>query len=492
MNKNLLYKNTLSVFETKEGKRLFDTVMNTIGEFGIENKLRGGVLIGFSGGADSVMLSLVLKRLAENIEFPIAALHVNHMIRGNEALRDEEFSKSFCEGLGIPFTSVRVDVPAIAKAKKQGIEEAAREVRYSAFREYLNENANYKVIATAHNATDNAETLLFNIFRGSGALGACGIAPLRDNVVRPLIAIPKSEILAFLDENGISYVTDSTNSCNDYSRNYIRNEILPRIKSLNLKPEAAATKFTGILREDISFIECIADDFIAKNKTEGKLNLSELSRQHDALISAVLRRMALDFGTDLEFTHVRKIRSLIKKGSEFSYDTPGGASFVCSGGYVFFKKKSTKEERLLNKFNLPLELGVNYIDEMDCAILVSYDKSDIISPNVYNFSIQAKLSFDIIKYGLYVRRKEDGDSYRYGGITRKLKKLFCDNKISKDTRENIPVICDNSGIVWVPGFGVRDNSSTESGMPTYITVYSNKRFLSNCIVQRKGKILNEV
>lgn len=182
---------------------------------------RRSVLVGFSGGADSALL---LTLLSERRELRVCAAHLNHGIRGEEAERDEEFCRRFCLGINIPFFSARIDIPRLAAERKAGIEETARRERYAFFRRICEEEG-LDCIATAHNATDNAETVLLRLIRGSGTDGLCGIPPVRDNIIRPLLLCTKEEILSECGRRGIRYVHDSSNDNTEYRRNFIRHRI---------------------------------------------------------------------------------------------------------------------------------------------------------------------------------------------------------------------------------------------------------------------------
>ena len=208
-----------------------------------------GVLVGLSGGADSVGLLLVLWKLRETFQISLRALHVHHGLRGAEADRDAAFSRMLCERLEIPFYEFRIDAAKEALDRKCSVEEAGRLARYRLYEEtalawekemypdLTSENAGRKEaaaarvhIATAHHADDNAETVLFNLFRGSGLTGLSGIAPVRGRIIRPLLWAQRSEIQAWLLQQGQDWVEDSTNQESEYSRNWLRNELLPAVE----------------------------------------------------------------------------------------------------------------------------------------------------------------------------------------------------------------------------------------------------------------------
>jgi tRNA(Ile)-lysidine synthase len=188
------------IFLTKRGRDIENTISEFMSSNSMNELLARGVAVGFSGGADSVLLLIFLRKIQKELGFTLKAVHINHMIRGADADEDEAFSKEFAEALGIEFISKKIDVPSIAKSSKTGLEEAARNVRYQFLNEIVDSTHAIGAIATAHNATDNLETVIFNLMRGTGINGLCGIAPVRDNIIRPMLQIPKAEILELLNE----------------------------------------------------------------------------------------------------------------------------------------------------------------------------------------------------------------------------------------------------------------------------------------------------
>lgn len=447
------------LFSSPEGERIYKSASCAIKDHSMHTPITKGVLIGFSGGADSVALLLTLLHYREKQgNFPIMAVHVNHMIRGDEAERDEAFSKDFCEKLGVEFTAVKIDVPAYAQEHKLGTEEAARRVRYDAFFNIINSDKRFSTIAVAHNATDNLETIIFNMMRGSGLSGMCGIAPVRENIIRPLIYSPKDDIRIALQKANIPFMIDSTNDSTQYSRNYIRHTIIPLFKKLTPSPEAMGSRLSSNLLDDKYFLESSAQDFLANNSNNGRIAADALSSIHKALFARVLREMCRKKGDIApERTHIDAIYSLLGQ-NDFSYSLPGNLRFVCSNGFCYITDEAPCIELNINQ---KLSLGINEIEGYSSVVIVSDEKNIKSYSNVYNLTIQAKLRFDIINGSLCVRSKKDGDSYACRGMTRKLKKLFNDKKIPISRRNDVPVICDNVGILWVAGFGARDVDTPE-------------------------------
>ena len=193
------------------------------------------LVVGFSGGADSVCLLQLLVSIRALLRIRLLAVHVNHGLRGEEAVRDEAFCRAFAEAQDIPYSAVSVDVRGEIARSGASVEEAARTLRYTALFDAARKAAMEKTpfrVATAHHADDQAETILLNLLRGSGLRGLSGMQPVRGALIRPLLAVPKKEILDYLDRHGLSYVTDSSNDSDAYTRNRLRHTVLPLLETL--------------------------------------------------------------------------------------------------------------------------------------------------------------------------------------------------------------------------------------------------------------------
>ena len=239
------------------------------------------VLVGFSGGADSTAL---LDRLSGMSGYSVAAVHVNHGIRGEEAIRDREFCRGFCRDRGIPFFCLDADVPAMRR-QGESLETAARRVRYGYFAAVMGEQG-YPLLAVAHNADDNLETVLFRLCRGTGLRGLCGIPPVRafgnGYLVRPLLGVSREEILRYLEERGLSYVTDSTNEETDAARNRLRLTVIPALRAATGDPVAGVTRMTRLLAADSRYLEAETTRlFSADNDTRSPGSGQRRSRNAD-------------------------------------------------------------------------------------------------------------------------------------------------------------------------------------------------------------------
>ncbi len=438
-------------FFATSGAAIYDTAEKTVKEELMQELIGSGVVVGLSGGADSVLLLcfLIEYRRRMSLDFPIAASHVNHGIRGEEADRDEAFCKALCDSLGIEFIVDRFCVPEMARRSGMSIEESARITRYSVFSKIIFGRDDISCVAVAHNMSDSVETVLFNILRGSGARGASGIKANRDKIIRPLIRISKSDIQASMDEFGIPYVTDSTNLSTDYTRNFIRHEIIPSFKRITSDPERMISRFADNLRCDDDFISGFVDSFFENHQVIKNTDLLSL---HQAVYVRVLKIMADRAGASLSYRITSDIRALLEKDN-FSYSLIGKAYFICERGECRVLRETTEG----HDFCFEVNYGVTDLSPMNAICIVFKEKDKNSYQNVYKNSIQANLSSAIINGSLYFRSKKDGDTVYYGGMTHKIKKLFSDAKVPRSKRKLIPILCDDSGVVWVPGFGVRDD-----------------------------------
>ena len=287
----------------------------------------GRVVVGLSGGADSVCLLLVLKRLG----YEVHALHVNHMIRGGEEDRDESFVRELCEREGIELTVVRKDVPVLAKELHMSEEEAGRHIRYEAFEELatqLGGSGKAVKIAVAHNKNDLAETVIYNMIRGSSLQGIAGIRPVRGRIIRPLLMTKRTEIENYLSSVDQEFITDSTNLKTDYTRNRIRLEVLPILEELNdgaVDHLAAASIDALKLRDDM-------DRRLSSGKFEFTKDISRIDigylKELEELSQGelILRAMASVCGRrkDLTREHVQSVIGLAELESGKKISLPYG------------------------------------------------------------------------------------------------------------------------------------------------------------------------
>lgn len=442
-----------TLFSSEEGNEIFDSVKCNLLKQADFSASTPGIAVGLSGGADSVFLLCFLYeyRLRTSSTMHLLAIHVNHGIRDGEAERDARFANDLSDALNIEFVRADRDVPRIAREYGLGIEETARNERYSVFKEIISGRNDINYVALAHNSTDNLETVLLNLLRGSGIVGMCGIPPVRERYIRPLISVTSSDIRRLLDINHIPYVNDSTNFSDEYSRNYVRHEIIPRLNRLSDAPETAVLRMTENLRKNLDFVMLYANEVLSVIGDKKIFDVESLRGLHIAVFAEVFKSLVkLRTGILPSEKHISQAYELIQKDN-FSTSLPGDFVFCCQRGKCFFDLKEKKADSGIYR----LSLGENNILGYDVLIHLGeeFDKTYL---NIYNSSIQVCLPNDIIEDGLYVRFKRDGDSYKYRGITHKLKKVFNDVGLLPAERQSVPIFCDNSGIIWVPGLPVRD------------------------------------
>ena len=446
-----------SLFDTVEGRELYQEIEAFIREEKLEESLSRTALLGLSGGADSVFCLLFLMRYAEehNVPKPVC-VHIHHGIRAQTADRDASFSLALCETLGIECMCFRFDVPAMAREKKQGIEECARNVRYHQFREILSSRDDIGAIVTAHNATDQVETVLQRLLRGTGGQGLCGIPPKNGDIVRPLLSLSKERIVSALDKSGVSYVTDETNFDSQYTRNYIRNEILPRLQRLTNTPEVSLTRLSRNLRMDEDYFSQ-AVDAVMHAEEDGALSRTVLQELHPAVFARVIARMCTRYnGCHPDAVHIDAIRHRIADPSDFRISLPGGYTFLSEGDRVSIVSRAAQQSIAPSAVSIPLYTLTHLVD-FDCYAYVGDDAGIYSYRNVYKIITQQTLSSVIMNGKLIVRARLDGDRIRIGGMSRRLKTLFSANGIPPSARGRVPIFADESGIVYIPGIGMRED-----------------------------------
>lgn len=326
-----------------------------------ENQMTGhgdSVVVGLSGGADSVCLLLLLNRLKETLGFNLHAVHINHGIRGESAKRDEEFSWKLCERLGIPFMVYEIDVPKLSKAKGISVEEAGREARYACFYDFLCEvreqsaegdltdsDESYKCvkIAVAHHMDDQAETVIFNMIRGSGLSGIGGMNPVskRDgmDIIRPLLCLTRAEITEYLKFVGQDYCTDETNADNDYSRNQIRNIVIPGLNEIQPRTSEHIAQLAMEVREAKEYMDFAVEKLfkdavtpVYKDEEETmisgySISIEKIKSENPIigreLIIYILKQLITTY-KDITKSHICDVYSLISKGKGKRVNLPYG------------------------------------------------------------------------------------------------------------------------------------------------------------------------
>jgi len=412
------------------------------------------ILIGLSGGPDSVCLLNVLNNLKNKFMLDLYTVYIDHGLRPEETPEETEFCKKLCAGLSIPFTTKVIDVKTYSKEQGLNKQEAARELRYRIFEETAYEIKAHK-IALGHTADDQLETFFMRFFRGSGPTGLSGIPPVRGNIIRPLIEIERMEIEEFLHEQKINYITDSSNLKKDYLRNRIRLAFIPEIKKINPHIAQTVSRTMEILREEEKYFELIITKTLMKlicRKTDFRMELflTPLEAMDKVILRRVLRR-AVDAAKGLrgmEFIHIEGIIDLIKQGRQ-------GDRIYLPRGLRVIKNYST----LVITSEIPLRLGtftLNVPGEVVLKESRAVIKASVVDKVESYGDGKTMAVFDADKTGtvLTVRSREHGDFfYPIGfGKRKKLQDYFVDEKVPRDERDSIPIVVSGNDIVWVAGF----------------------------------------
>lgn len=406
-------------------------VLNAVNKFSLLQK--GDIVtVALSGGADSVSLLYALLSLKDCLGITVNAAHLNHLIRGEEAERDQKFVTDLCRKLGVTLFTERKDIPKIAKENGMSTELAARKERY----EFLSRVAVGKV-ATAHTASDNLETMIFNLARGTSLKGLCGIPVKRGIFIRPLILCTRQDVEDYCEQNKIPFVTDSTNLSDDYSRNKIRHTVIPVLKSINSCCEESALRTSFSLLEDNEFLESVSSEILFKNLGEDKLYIGDAQNIPPSVLKRVIKKyFEADFpDISLDNRHIKDIYSICLNGTG-KLNLPSNIYAVVKDGYLNFKGQNTKN-------------AVNF------AVKVTE------SENVNNLFSNNLIDCDKIVGKWIIRNRLEGDKIRLNkrGVTKTLKKLFTENKVPNEIRSKIPVIADDLGVIWVYGLGVCERTS---------------------------------
>lgn len=413
------------------------------------------IVIGVSGGPDSLCLLNVLYSLKDEYNLTLIVAHVNHNLR-KEAKFEADFVEKVASNLGLKFFLADVDIEKMVKEQKKSCEEVAREYRYNFFTRVLKENSADK-IAVAHNLNDNAETILMNIIRGTGAYGLKGIRDKNNNIIRPLLNTSREEIEKYCHENNLTPMIDKTNFETLYTRNKIRNKILPLICEINPDALSSITRLGNILDEEDEFISEYIDkiyrEIIIASKNI-KIDKNKFLTLHKGIQRRVLRKAILEFRGDLIDITYKSLENAI---STINTAQNGSIIKVARDVKIFvnydvleFFDKIEKNIEFEYELNVP---GKTYIRELDIMINAEVKNAG----EVEDFTkISTKKFFDIEKTGkkLYVRNRRFGDSFLPNGLngTKKLKDFFSDLKIPTYERDRIPILTNKNDIIWVMGF----------------------------------------
>lgn len=400
--------------------------------------------VGVSGGADSVTLLHFLVKNKEILGFEsVTAVHVNHSIRGDEADRDMLFTQKLCENLGVPCKTVVIDVPKECEKTGESTETCARRMRYEVF-----ESLGFDKFATAHNLNDRMETFFFNLSRGASAAGLLSIPYVRGIYIRPLLDTTRDEIEHYITENGLTYITDSTNICDDYTRNKIRHNLIPQMFELNPSFQKAFLKCESSLEIQNEYIKAEAEKLLNGCRNGDAFYTENLKNANEALRFFAISEMLKQQGAkNIIREHIELINHIILHGGSACVS---GNTVKCERGILSFGK--TEE---IPEFSIDVNISDAFV-KTPCGSfkIISLAKKDLQNFNKQTFN--NLIDCDKIIGQLKIRSRNSGDRIRLNSrkITKTLKGLFNEKKIPVSKRSQIAISADDGGLVWLEGFGV--------------------------------------
>ena len=431
-----------------------DKVLETIRKYGMIGQ-GDHVCAAVSGGADSAALLAFLLSLRDSMGLAVTACHLNHCLRGEEADRDEAFVRELCRRWQVPLTVERVPVAELARQEHLSEETAGRKARYDLF-ERLHRETGCKV-ATAHTLSDNLETVLFSMARGTGLRGMCGIQPVRDYLIRPLITVTRQEVEAYCAENGISFVTDSTNFSEEYTRNRIRLRLVPELYALNPALPEAFAHLVEAMEESYELVSREAERFL-EGAGQYRGHTACAAEAFLALPAAVRRevlsRLAGAEGGSLSHRQTGICTRLAAEGGVS--EIGGGIRFCSRAGRIWMERmqqaapefcfpvRSGWEEQ---SFLLPDGRRLRLIP-LNCELLEKIVKEQ-------DNALKNVLDCGRIYGNIVLRSRNGGDRIRLKGrgVTRMLKKLLGEAGIPPAHRNSLALLSDEQGLLWAEGFG---------------------------------------
>lgn len=437
-------------------------IIDKVNNFIVDNHMIDAgdkIVLGLSGGADSVCLLILLLDIGVRYGYDskdIYAVHINHMIRGDEADEDEEFVRALCREKKVNFQVFRKDISAYAKELGISTEEAGRKFRYQCFEEVASSNGCTK-IAVAHNKNDMAETVIFNMLRGTGLKGMSGMQPVRGNIIRPILGITRDEIIEYLAYKGQGYRNDSTNDGNDYDRNKIRHIILPAMMDINKGAVGHICQMALEAGSSYSYIHDMAmEDYngLSQEDDFGKsvtLEVGELYKSNPVLQEHLIHEAIGDVAgvkKDITRKHVMSVVGLLYQDTGKQVELPYGIIARRSYDNLIISNKTN----IYGDYRIKIEHEGIYNIPKKGSIefkIIDYNQDIQISKKIYT----KMLDYGKIKDTLYLRTPEDGDYIVIDakGSTKKLSRVFIDNKIDRQYRKDWPVLACGKNVVWAIG-----------------------------------------
>ncbi|MCI8495833.1 MAG: tRNA lysidine(34) synthetase TilS [Lachnospiraceae bacterium] len=423
------------------------------------------VLVAVSGGADSICLLLLLLELCHELRITVCVVHVEHGIRGLESVKDAEFVEAFCRQRRIPYKIYSCNALEYARKKRISVEEGARELRYHYFQQATEEFGAHKT-AVAHNQNDCAETMLFHLARGTGMKGLCGIKPVRERIIRPLLCVGRQEIEAFLALRKQEYCIDQTNQELRYTRNKIRHQVLPILEEINRGAVFHMTQTAAAVTEVVELLGELADLAVRNyviDEGEGVCILEGLAKEKPVIQKAachqILARLA-GSNKNISRIHVEQICQLFAKQSGREIELPYGmkAQRIYSGIRLAKNKTYDMEAKWQNCWEVPEE-GSFHIPYAGYEIHTRMFDKIATNQEIPKKMYTKWMDYDKIKGTMQMRTRQQQDFLVIDsqGNRKKLKKYFVDEKVPAVQRDKILLLADETHILWVVGYRISED-----------------------------------
>lgn len=423
------------------------------------------ILAAVSGGADSICLLMVLSALQKEKKYELFVVHVEHGIRGEESEKDAEFVRNFCEMHKILCKVYHCKAEEYAREHKMTVEEGARTLRYDFFKKAAQEFGADK-IAVAHNRNDCAETMLFHLARGTGLKGLCGILPVRENIIRPLLCLERREIEAFLEEKGQTYCVDKTNEELDYTRNRIRHQVLPVLSEINSQAVFhinQTAEMAAELEELVQQLVAEAEKQHLRREESGALIWHSIQEEkpliRKSLIHGILTEQA-GSSRDISNVHISEVLELFAKQVGKKVNLPYGleAERTYEGVRIGKANGNSQEKKIEKEWKLiPGEtLEIPEHGYRICTrILEKTSENEEIPQKMYT----KWLDYDKIKGGMLIRTRREKDYFIINaqGETKKLKRYLIEEKIPAGQRDKLLLLADEVHLIWAIGYRIGED-----------------------------------
>lgn len=452
-------------------------MMTTINRYNMVDRGQK-LLVGVSGGPDSIALLHALNEVSGDIKFSLHAAHLNHSFRGEESDADAEYVRDFTALLDINLTSEKINIPAECKTLHMSPEQAAREIRYSFF-ERVAAQIGADRIVVAHTADDQVETCLLNLLRGTGIDGLAGIPPVRGNIIRPLINIRRREVEEYILKHDLQPRTDSTNLEPIYKRNKIRLELLPYLKHhYNSSIDDVILRLAELAGDDSAYLNSETDRILTEIQSEHETDVITISvsafMKYSVSIKRRIIRQALrtimDGIPDIGYIHVESIIDLVSAGGNFSVDLPDNINVARTYDNLAFSR-CTQDNQNTMYSHVVLIPGDTEIPEIGLMIRTAlYDQPIDYMRNERSNDIV--VDHDSIKGNLYVRNWKPGDRLHPLGLcgSKKVQDIFSDMKIPRPLRNRIPVVADSEKIIWIAGVSMSESVKVTQETNKYLHI----------------------